>query len=140
MSTYDFWTHGISVQAAKTADIRRGGARAIVYQSNNENNWFFFAIPTPTIHDGDDVQHRDVFLKAWVNQGAKVEQVHVWDGNERVARFDHLGYVNRDIDESWNIPDRRASYGLVVCIRVEFLNGNVPGEVHFFGAGARFEA
>jgi hypothetical protein len=150
MSRYHFFTHGTSVQVEypeMVTFIRRAGFYTTVRQAERTWNWFHFAIPTPTKHDNDDMEHWDVYLRAWVNENARVDLVHVWDGLNEVEKFGNenrpkgtppLPLTDQDIDWYGNIPDRQVQYGLVVCVHVEFLTGDPIGEVHFIGAGACF--
>jgi len=150
MSRYHFFTHGTSVQVEypkRVEYLRRAGFYTKITQNAGTDNWFHFAIPTPTKHDNNDMEHYDVYLRAWVNENARVADVHVWDGNRRVQNFGGSGepkgtpplpFVNQVIDWYGNIPDQKVKYGLVVCVHVEFLTGAPKGEVHFIGAGACF--
>ena len=149
MSKYcSFWTHGTSVHVEypdRVRSIHRMGSCTRVRQDANtqdpdkSNNWFHFAIPTPTILDDDQVDHTDVYLRAKVNENAKVDVVHVWEGGERLERFDGLGIVNQHFDFERSITTRRGPRGgLMICAYVKFLTGRPRPEVWFNGAGARF--
>ena len=143
MSKYcSFWTHGTSIQV-KLPDlvriIRRRSVGTMVSQDAETANWFYFAIQTPTILDDARVDHTDVYLSGGVNENAKVDRVHVWEGSERLERFNLLGLVNRHFDFERSITTRRGPRGgLMICAYVKFLTGRPRPEVWFNGAGARF--
>lgn len=150
MSRYNFFTHGTSVQVEypqRVKYIRRAGHYTQVRQAADTWNWFHFAIPTSTVHDNDTMVHWDVYLKAWVNENARIANVHVWDGDRRVQNFGGpkepkgtppLPFVNQTVDWYGDIPNQKVKHGLVVCVRVEFLTGTPVGEVRFMGAGGAF--
>jgi len=111
----------------------------MISQNAGTTNWFYFAIPTPTELADARVEHTDAYLSGGVNENAKVDRVHVWEGSERLERFNRLGIVNQHFDFERSITtDRGPRGGLMICVYVEFLTGRPRPEVWFNGAGARF--
>jgi hypothetical protein len=142
MSKYEYWLHGTSVRVEypdRVEHIRRAGYYTEVRQNPGTTNWFNFAIPTPTIHAGKRMKYSRAHLVAEVHENAKIDKVHIWDGDRCVTKFDNLGLLHQHVDRAFDIPSRRVRYGLLVSVYVEFLKGKSVGEVHFMGAGASFD-
>lgn len=152
---WDFWIHGVNVQPEvedKSLEIRRMGAGARVRQKLKTNNWFHFAIPTPTcINDDFDVEHWQVVIRFLIKWCAWIDMIHVWVGDKRIIGPKE-GAVNLKKDKTRyeiNIPhdkirDKSGSGGgLLICVHVqfeadEFEDEKPKGEIDFIGAAAKF--
>lgn len=144
MSRYcSFWTHGTSVQVKRPDLVRiinRRSFGTMISQNAGTTNWFYFAIPTPTILADARVDHTDAYLSGGVNENAKLDRMHVWEGDMNLERFNGLEIVNQrrfDIERGIT-TDRGPRGGLMICAYVKFLTGRPRPEVWFNGAGARF--
>jgi hypothetical protein len=142
MSEYEYWLHGTSIRVEypdRVEHIRRAGYYTEVRQKAGTSNWFHFAIPTPTIHAGKKMKHSHAHLLAEVHESAKLDKVHIWDGDRCVKKIDDLGLTDQHVARTFEIPKQFVRNGLLVSVYVEFLEDEQPGEVHFMGAGASFD-
>lgn len=83
---------------------------------------------------------QEVYLTAELNENAVINHVHVLGGGERIAAFDvpdgrGLDIRGPNVFQTFNVPDRRVSFGVAVCVRVDFPTGEPMGEVNLTGAG-----
>jgi hypothetical protein len=85
------------------------------------------------------MKHSRVHLLAEVLENAKLDKVHIWDGDRCVRKIDNLGLKNQHVDREFDVPPQKVRHGLMISVYVEFLDGEKEGEVHFIGAGATFE-
>ena len=128
---------------------RRAGWGTVIRQPRGDN-WFHFAIPTPAQIDADwhditppMVEVEDAYLRATVNEEARVDAVHAWVGNEQIWRNDNIpGLENEEIYKKRNIADwiLLPFQGVGLSVHVSFSTGNEPGQVTFHGAGVQFES
>ncbi len=142
MSRYEFWLHGTSVQVeypGRVQYIRRAGYYTDVRQDSGTENWFNFPIVTPTLHAGKKMRHSEAYLHVDVLANAKLDRVHIWDGDRCVKKFDDLGLTRQNVERTFSIPKHVVRHGLLISVHVEFLKGEEQGQVHFVGAGASFE-
>jgi hypothetical protein len=142
MSKYEYWLHGSCVHVEypdRLKHIRCAGYYTEVHQKGGTSNWFNFGIPTPTIHNGKPMKHSRVHLLAEVLENAKLDKVHIWDGDRCVQKIDKLGLKHQHVDREFDVPPQKVRHGLMISVYVEFLDGEEEGEVHFIGAGATFE-
>jgi hypothetical protein len=153
---YDFWTHGAAVQIeypdrildggpGQAAGVpRRAGYGTVVRQEEGTDNWFHFAIPTPTWLDSDRAVHLDAFLRAKLNRVAYIRHIHVWAGRPKpVRRADNLELRGPDVNYTLNLPDWEVKRGgIAICVNVQFgaetTTSTDLGMAHFIGAGVRF--
>jgi len=122
-------------EPASADEVRRNSQGTRVRQ-NGGANWFHFAIPSPTMLDNKGVNLHSVALEASANANATIVSVHTYEGTTAVKRMDDLRWTNReDIDEHWNIPDKKIRSPIALSIQVEFDPG---GEVAFRSARGTF--
>lgn len=157
MSKYVNWVHGTDVNIEYPDRVHDGGSNTprghprragwgTVIRQQPGDNWFHFAIPTPTQIDADWnniaplVQVEDVWLHAEVNQAARVDAVHVWVGDNQIWRKDNIrGLENEVIFEKWDITDWALFRSVGLSVHVSFSSGDDLGQVTFHGAGAQFD-
>ena len=142
MSRYEYWLHGTSVHVEypdRVQYIRRAGYYAEIRQDPETANWFNFAVPTPVVHNDKKMKHSQVFVHLDVHENAKVDKVHIWDGDRCVKKYDGLGLVHQNIARTFSIPEQPVRHGLLISVYVEFLKGKTVGQVNFVGVGAAFE-
>jgi len=142
MSRCEFWLHGTGVQVEypdRVQYIRRAGYYTEVRQNPGTWNWFGFPIATPTVHSGNKMKHSEAYLHVDVHQNAKVDKVHIWDGDRCVKKFDSLGLAHQHVEKTFTIPKQRVRHGLLISVYVDFLEGEELGQVNFVGAGASFD-
>ncbi len=144
MGDWDFWTHGVSAQIEAVVpgqEVVRQGWGTTVRQPDTTGNWFHFAIPTPPQLDSDGhVEFREAFIRAKLNENAKITRVHVRDGGNLnlVKQQDNLDLRGPDIVHNIVLPHRQVLEAAVVCVRVEFMGVVPKGEVVFNAVGVRF--
>lgn len=138
---FDYWTHGISVQVEfedRIESIGRGGNGARIRQDSS-GNWFQIPIPTPTRLDNDPVNYLHAYLRGYINGQATITRVHVWHGARPRGKIiwsnDDLSLTGRDLDENFNLPDKRCTDAIAMSIWVDFEEG---GYIVFAGAGVAF--
>jgi hypothetical protein len=150
---FQFWTHGADVIAEYTKEytghdndlyLRRAGWGAQVKQKKGSSNWFHFAIPSATRVDGHNVSRCHAWLRAKVNNDAKIDRVHLREAAGPQSNcpiiYDSgsLNLTGQDEEFGFNLPDNCCTGPLVMCVHVIFEGDE--GEVVFAGAGVRFEA
>lgn len=142
MARYDFWTHGSAIAVEfpnRTQEIRPAGWGTLVRQAPNTQNWFHFAIPTPTVLESDgSITLKYARLRAHVNENARIAEVHFRDDGRKISGTGTM-WTDQNVNERIECPDTEIEGGLCLCVRVEFLTGDPTGQVIFRGAGARFE-
>ena len=138
---FDYYIHGVNVQIEYTHAelglyVRRAGFGTVIRQNQGTSNWFHLAIPTPTFLDDGKVNYLWARLRGWINNGATVEQVHVWHGRSRILT-NNVSLSARDIDEPFDLSKARCTNPIVMCVFVNF--DGEDGEIRFDGAGVQFE-
>ena len=149
--TFHFWTHGVSVVPEFTKEytgtnnglfLQRAGWGATVRQTRGTDNWFHFAIPSPTWLDDDEVYHPTVWVRVKVNNGAVIDQVRVHEATGSSANspiiFDSgpINITGQDTQLDFN-PGGVAQGPLVICVHARF--DDESAEIIFAGAGGWFE-
>lgn len=141
---FAFWTHGVAIIPEYTKEytgddrglrLVRQGYGAKVYQKTGTDNWFHFAIPTPTELDDDTVSYQHAWVRFQINTSAVVRKITVHQGQTKLVEksYSETG-VNKEL--KIELPDAQCTGPLVVCVNVFFEADG--GEVIFFGAGAQF--
>ncbi len=148
---YNMWIHGHSMQIEDPDGLRsihRYGSSIRVEGEQDATPWFHFAIPTPTIVGMDSLRLEFVMLRFNLGNSTRIQQVHVYDGEEKLTELNDLpGYPTVPLGKwytGWyRVPDRpNVSYGLGISVMVHFLGVPVTSEeshcVHFSSAGMRY--
>lgn len=155
MSRYDFWTHGVSTFVEDPVPgtvMVHAGYGTLVHQPAGTENWFHIPLPSPTILDSDtEVAVVRVAFRARVNENARIKAVELWRNNEKISGGDPVEWSDEPIYKAWWVGDEwpagsaapprimHSDGGLSLRFRVAFLDGAVPGEITFQGAGAQFD-
>jgi len=156
MGKYLKWVHGSDVSIEWPDRIHDGGSNSApgnprpvgwgtIVRQETGDNWFHFAIPTPTAinskaFEASPVVIEDVFLHATVNESARVDRVHVWDGDNKIWGRDNIeGLENEEIFEELDISDDPVREGVGISVHVDFSTGGEIGKVTFHSAGAQFD-
>ena len=89
------WVHGNALVLEKPNNItvtRRGQGTEMLFGFmpgvSPEGTWCHIAIPTPVIISDVRMKVRTLFLLFKAGQHAVIDNIHVWDGPKRIARFD----------------------------------------------------
>ncbi|MGH9039993.1 MAG: DUF6623 family protein [Acidimicrobiia bacterium] len=156
MARYDMWIHGVTAMVEwpyLTTEIRHTGFGTIVKQPAGTENWLHLTMPVPTIIDDDaEVAATRIAFKATLNENARIKEVHVRMGTE-VISAKAVDWGGDDVNQQINLggefhtpgfahgdlPIRHADAPLALCLKVEFLDGALPGEICLRGAGASFD-
>ncbi len=140
------WVHGTSVQAEREGYFisKSRPAWGATFRTQG-SEWFHFAIPTPVIFGGQNSTLQKVFVFYKTGLGAKITQLHIFDGATKIQEFlnlglsgDHSGAL--DGQNTWTVNPIHVKFGLGLSIAVEFGNATVNGvpEIIFSSAGADF--
>jgi hypothetical protein len=138
------WTHGTSVLVEfpdRIQSIRRAGFFTRIVGKAGSDNWFHFAIPSPVIVDGRRLTVGPVILRfRTLGSQAFVRDVHVWDGEGRLARHNGVNLSGDHFFEPFGIPHcPPALWGLNISIGMEFTSGTATNRtVDFISAGCDF--
>jgi hypothetical protein len=147
----EVWVHG-SIAAVEFTQFPHGGGIirtgvGITVQSNSDDNWVHFPIPTPVIASSQRMMLNDVFVLFRTSVKVKIAALHVSDGPFRVKSFDQLALegdysTEVAVANTWKAGPHRIKFGLVISVCVAFptlIDGGGPlPEVLFSGAGATF--
>jgi hypothetical protein len=108
----------------------------------NIHNWFHVTIPAPVWIGPVRPQLDRVYVFFDAVAPARVENVHVWDGPNRIWVRDalaisgnRLGGVQWDLN-TWDIGNPQVNYGICISIGVRF--AGAEANVTFSTAGADF--
>jgi Family of unknown function (DUF6623) len=107
------WVHGHSLQSENPAlSVGRIGWGGQIRGPGGQG-WFHLAIPTPVIVT--DIRQRidaAMLLFSSGSQGS-IRNVHVWDGNTRIAAFDNLNLTGNQVFDRRTLPARPSvSWGI----------------------------
>jgi len=141
---YSSWIHGNSMNIEYpdriASELRTGFCIRIEGKPGTEN-WFHFAIPTPTIINGNKLKAGSVMLRfRTLSTDALVKNIHVYDGETRIAQHDNINFYGDHLFERFDIPRHPAiQWGLGISIGVGF--GGIKSMSHrmeFISAGCDF--
>lgn len=140
------WVHGTSVQAEREGYFinKSRPAWGATFRTQG-SEWFHFAVPTPVIFDGQNSTLQKVFVLFKTGLGAKITQVHIFDGDTKIQEFSNLGLSGNhsgalDAQNTWNVNPVHVKFGLGLSVAVDFGNATINGvpEITFVSAGADF--
>ncbi|MGA3359861.1 MAG: DUF6623 family protein [Halobacteriota archaeon] len=124
------------------------GYGTFFWAQENTSNWFHFPFQTSAV-DGSGPKLTKVIVLYETYGWTQLTDVHVWDGQQPVKKFENLGASGKHWDDinlsnSWPIdPPKTLQRGLGVSVKVSFgpkvINERGPGII-VIGAGAEFEA
>jgi hypothetical protein len=108
----------------------------------NTTNWCHFAIPTTVIVDNVRKKIGRVMLR--FNTGslnAVVRDVHVYDGENQIAKFDNVNLSTNHPFEHFDVGGSpELQWGLGISIGVSFLEGiSNDRRIEFIAAGCDFQ-
>ena len=137
------WTHGYSMQIEypdRLARVWKAGFYIEVEGQPNSTNWFHFAIPTTVIVNDNRLRAESVMLLFdTLSTDALVRDVHIYDGDARIATHNgvnlsgNAGFVRFDIPNNPNVK-----WGIGISIGVSFGNGPASRTMRFKSAGCDF--
>lgn len=126
------WTHGHGL-AVEFGDRMESEWRAGFYirlvGRQNTTNWLHFGIPTPVIVTDNRLSLDSAMIRWRANgTGARITNVHVFDGENRIAAHDGLSLSNAAWQFSrFAVPGRPdVKWGIGVTVGVSF-TGVDPG-------------
>lgn len=138
------WVHGTSIEVEfpdRIADMRRFGFFTRIIGKPNTVNWFHFAIPTPVIVDNDRKEVGPVILRFKTGStNAVVRDVHVYDGEARIAAHDGVNLSGNHFFERFGVAHSPpVLWGLGISIGVRFGTGTaLQRSMDFIAAGCDF--
>ena len=137
------WIHGHTMQIEypdRVASERRTGFSINIEGKPNSTNWFHFAIPTPVIVNDVRLRADSVMLRfKTYSADAWVRDVHVYDGETRIAVHDKVNLSKDHLFERFYIPDRpEVLWGIGISIGVACGVEMMDHHMEFFAAGCDF--
>ena len=137
------WIHGHSMQIEypeRLASQWRAGFSITVEGKPSSTNWFHFAIPTPVIVNDVRLRADSVILRfKTASVDAWVRDVHVYDGETRIAVHDKVNLSRDHLFERFYIPDRpEVQWGIGISIGVACGVESMDHHMEFFAAGCDF--
>jgi hypothetical protein len=140
---YASWIHGHSMQIEypdRIADLWRAGFYARLEGKPGTENWFHFAIPTPVIIDDARLRIDAAMLRfATGSVDAFVRDVHVYDGEARIAAFNDVYLSENNGFAKFALPERpEVRWGIGISIGVGFGVEMMDHTMNFISAGCDF--
>jgi hypothetical protein len=127
----------------RVTSVRHCGPFARIEGNEGQNAWMHFAIPTPTVQNGNRTKAESVSVSFRARSHANVAEVLVYDGEKIIA--EHLGMAIKgdNLDASFEIPGTpEVDRGINVVVGVTFDEG-APDirsmQVEIVGVGVNFE-
>ena len=101
------WVHGSAMTGEylnRVTSVRHCGPFARIEGNEGQNAWMHFAIPTPTVQNGNRTKAESVSVSFRARSHANVAEVLVYDGEKIIA--EHLGMAIKgdNLDASFEIP------------------------------------
>ncbi|MDD9944354.1 MAG: hypothetical protein OXU20_25140 [Myxococcales bacterium] len=138
------WVHGAAVVPEREGYFvtRRNYRNGSAFKTHGKE-WFLFAVPTPVLVDSKRAKLIKAFVLFETGSGARITDLEVFDGGKKIATFGGLSLTGNhstslDQSNSWIIePPISMTFGLAICVRVDFGNpqvGSVPA-IRFASAG-----
>ena len=139
------WVHGTAVTVehpGHLGSVRRFGFFTRLVGKQNTTNWFHFAIPTPVIVNNDRKVVGPCMLRFQTGgTSAVVRDVHIYDGEVRVAAHDGLNLSGSQPFRRFGVahaPEVR--WGVGISIGVTFGSGNAAARtIDLISAGCDFQ-
>lgn len=122
------WIHGHSIRVEypdRMDNTHRMGYYVRLDGQANTSNWFHLAIPTAVIVEGNRLRIDSVLLR-FRSSGATVTNVHVYDGENKIASHDGLSLNPGDFaSDRFDVPgEPEIRWGLGISFRGEFGSGS----------------
>ncbi|MEU8263685.1 DUF6623 family protein [Micromonospora sp. NPDC048999] len=140
------WTHGHTMRVenpAALASTWRAGFFSRVVGKPNTTNWLHFAIPTSVIVKDKRQMTDSVMLRFRANSGAAaVTNVHVYDGERRIATHDGLNQSPSTFGLArFDVPGKPdVLWGIGISIGVRFSGStDAQNTLEFAAAGCDFK-
>ncbi len=140
------WVHGSAMTGeylSRITAVRHCGPFARIEGNEGQNAWMHFAIPTPTVQNGNRTKAESVSVAFRARSHANVAEVLVYDGEKIIA--EHLGMAMKgdNLDAKFEIPGApEVDRGINVVVCVTFDEG-APDlramQVEIVGVGVDFE-
>jgi hypothetical protein len=135
------WTHGLGLELESPSwNALRQGFYCTVRPSNESTfGWVHFAIPTPVIVDGNRLHAVTAWIRYATGTSATITNIHVYDGENRIANWDGLSLGGSLRNESRAVPNKPAVlWGTGISVGLQF-SGNGPNDyAEFISAGIDF--
>jgi hypothetical protein len=112
--------------------------------NEGQNTWLHFAIPTPTVQNGNRTRAESVSVAFRARSHANLVEVLVYDGEKIIADHQRLGLKGDHLDSKFEIPGGpEVERGINVVVGVTF-DAAAPDirsmQVEIVGVGVDFEA
>jgi hypothetical protein len=139
------WIHGHSMQIEnpeRLASVWRAGMYIRVEGKPGNATWFHFAIPTPVIVNDHRLRALRVILQFRTSSAdASVRDIHVYDGETKIAQFNNVNLSGNVGYRAFDIPGNpEVKLGIGISIGVGFGVEMMSHQMEFISAGCDFIA
>jgi hypothetical protein len=98
MLKYASWVHGNTLAVERPGDVvvqRWGwGTELRTHTSPSPSTWCHIAIPTPVIINDARMKVQNLFLLFETGQHASIDNIHIYDGPDKIAAWDVVAGSN----------------------------------------------
>jgi len=140
---YASWIHGNSMEIEypdRIVSQRHLGYYFEIEGKPGLANWLHFSIPTPVIVDDARLRIKKAMLRfTTASVDAFVRDVHIYDGEARIAVFDDVYLSGENAFVEFVLPERpEVRWGLGISIGVGFGVEMMDHHMRFISAGCDF--
>lgn len=144
-SKFTSWVHGTSMQVEypnRVTSVRPTGPFVRIEGSKGQNTWVHFPIPTPAVMDGVKSSVGAALISFRTRSHAKVHEIIVYDGEERIAEHMDLNMEGDHLDSRFDVPGApEVKQGINITVGVQF-SSDAPDvrsmQIEIIGAGIEF--
>ncbi len=128
--SHETWVHGVSlhVRDAAACEVIPHGAGADVKGDFKKSAWVHFAVPTPVLAAGRKLGLRAAMVR-FAAENARVLDIHVWDGDRRVATHDDLWLAGTMQVKKVPALVTQVRNGIAIAVRVGFWDPLTQAEI-----------
>jgi hypothetical protein len=140
--TYASWIHGHTGHLENYGSVQQSipyGFFLRVFANSGPLTWVHYGIPTPVIFTDRRLQLVRIILRYQTsNFGSVVNNVHIWDGNNRIAAYDNVQHRGDQSFDVFTLPTPSVLWGIGVSIGFYVDASQGSGQFDFIAAGGDF--
>jgi len=117
------WTHGpgIELESRSWAALRQGFYATVTPSNESQAGWVHFVIPSPVVINSVRSKFDSARIKFTTGPAAKITNVHVYDGEIKIAEFNGLNVTGKLETIAFQLPkDREVLWGTAISVGVHF--------------------